>query len=64
MHHMDANKAYEEKAWGQLYKNAASCIEQVLEATPHKTADVQLPTTYHESYPSYMKQTCGTLLEK
>ena len=33
---MDANQTYEEKAWRQLHKNAVSCIEQVLEATPHK----------------------------
>ena len=31
---------YGEKAWRQLHKNSASDIEQVLEATPHKTAAV------------------------
>ena len=36
MHSMDANKTYIEKAWRQLYKNAASKIEQVLEAAPTK----------------------------
>ena len=36
----------------QLYKNAASNIEQVLEATPHKTPTVRPPTSYHENYPS------------
>ena len=50
MHHMDAN--YEEKAWQQLHKNAASNIEQVLEATLLKVAAVRPPTTQHESYPS------------
>ena len=30
----------EEKAWQQLHKNAASNIEQVLEAAPHKAADL------------------------
>ena len=35
---MDSYKAYEEKSWQQLRKNATSCIEQVLEATPNKTA--------------------------
>ena len=40
----------EEKAWRQLYRNAASNIEQVLEVTPHKTAAVRPPTTYHENY--------------
>ena len=37
MHYMDAK----EKAWRQLHKNAASNIEQVLEATPHKSAAVR-----------------------
>ena len=55
---------YGEKAWQQLHKNVASCIEQVLEATPDKTAAVQLPTTHHENYQSKMNQICGTLLEK
>ena len=34
------------ESWRQLHKNTASCIEQVLEATPHKTADIQPPTTH------------------
>ena len=40
----------EKKAWWQLYKKAASNIEQVLEAAPHKAAVVRPPTTYHENY--------------
>ena len=52
MHYMDAEKVYGEKAWRQLYKNAASNIEPVLEAAPHKTAAVQPPTNRHETYPS------------
>ena len=47
---MDANKTYAEKAWQQLYKNAASNIERVLEAAPHKAAAVRQPTTHHENY--------------
>ena len=35
----------------QLHKNAASNIEQVLEATPNKAAAVRPPTTHHENYP-------------
>ena len=31
---------------------AASNIEQVLEAAPHKAAAVQPPTTHHENYQS------------
>ena len=46
---MDANKAYEEKVWWQLHKNAMSSVEQVLEATPHKTAVVWPPATHHET---------------
>ena len=48
MHHMDANKTYGEKAWQQLKKNVANCIEEVLEATPHKTAALRPPTTHHK----------------
>ena len=43
---------YREKAWQQLHKNAASHIEQILEATPHKIAAVRLPATHHENYQS------------
>ena len=50
MHYIDGHKAYKEKAWGQQDKYAASNIEQVLEAAPHKAAAVWLPTTHHENY--------------
>ena len=33
MHHMDADKEYREKAWQQLYRNATSYIEQILDDT-------------------------------
>ena len=49
---MDANETYGEKAWRQLYKNAARNTEQVLEAAPHKAASVRLITTHKENYPS------------
>ena len=52
MHYMDANKIYGEKAWEQLHKNAASNIEQVLKAAPHKAAAVRPHTTHHENYQS------------
>ena len=42
---MDANKTAGEKACRQLYKNAASNTEQVLEAKPHKAAAVVRPPT-------------------
>ena len=37
---MDADKAYSEKAKQELPKNATSYIEQIMEATSHKTATV------------------------
>ena len=52
MHYMDANKTNGEKAGRQLHKNAASNIEQVLEATLHKTAAIRPPTTHHKNYQS------------
>ena len=36
----------------QLHKNAASNIEKVLEAAPHKVVAILPPTTHHENYPS------------
>ena len=50
MHYLDANKTAGEKARRQLYKNAASNIELVLEATPYKAAAVRPPTSHHENY--------------
>ena len=49
-HYMDANETDGEKAWQQLRKNAATNIEQVLEAAPNKAASVRPPTTHHENY--------------
>ena len=46
---MDANKTDGEKAWRQLHKNAASNIEQVLDAAPQKEAAVQSLTTHHDN---------------
>ena len=48
MHHIDANEAYREKAWGQLHKSAASCIEQVLAATSNKNSSCT--ATNHPSW--------------
>ena len=38
---------YRENAWRQLHKNAASNIEQVLEAAPDKAAALRLSATHH-----------------
>ena len=43
MHYLDANKTSGEEARRQLHKNAASNIEQVLAATPHKTPTILPP---------------------
>ena len=51
MHDLDAKKTAGEKARRQLRKNAASSIEQVLEATPHKTPTIRPHTSHHENYP-------------
>ena len=40
---MDANKTAAEEARRQLHKNAASNIEQVLTATPHKASTIRPP---------------------
>ena len=49
---LDANKTAGEEARRQLHKNAASNLEQVLAATPHKTPTVRPPASYHENYSS------------
>ena len=48
----NANKTAGEEVRRQLHKNAASNIEQVLEAAPHKAPTIQPPTSHHENYPS------------
>ena len=52
MHNMDANKTAGEEARRQLHKNAASNLEQVLAATPHKTPTIRQPASHRENYPS------------
>ena len=42
---MDSNKTAGEEARQQLHKNAASNLEQVLAATPHKTPTVRPPAS-------------------
>ena len=50
MHYMDSNKTAGEEARWQLHKNAASNLEQVLAATPHKTPTLRPPASYHEDF--------------
>ena len=42
----------EKKLDGNYPRIAASYIEQVMEAAPHKAAAVRSRTTHHENYPS------------
>ena len=46
MHHMDVGEKFREKATQELHKNAMSYIEQILEATSHKTTVVRPSTSY------------------
>ena len=49
---LDTNKTAGEKPKRQLHKNAASNIEQVLEATPNKAPTIRPPTSHQENYQS------------
>ena len=52
MHYLDTNQTAGEEARRQLHKNAASNIEQVLAATPHKAPIIGAPASHHENYPT------------
>ena len=52
MHYMDTNKTAGEETRRQLLKTAASNIQQVLAATPHKAPTIRSPASHHENYPS------------
>ena len=45
------------------FNHAIRYLEQILEATPHKTTDVQPLTSHLKNYLCKMNETCGTLLE-
>ena len=38
MHHLDSKKTPREKARWKLHNNATYCLEEILEAAPHKVA--------------------------
>ena len=46
MYYKDADKAYREKAWQELYQNALIYIEQNLDASALETAAVLPPISY------------------
>ena len=55
---MESNETFREKAKSKLYKNAAYCLEQILEAALHKTTAIR-PLTFHlTNHPSKMHKTC------
>ena len=60
---MDTKK-FREKAQWELHKNAACYLEQILEATSHKTAAVWPPTSHLTNDLSKMNKICWALLEK
>ena len=61
---MKTNKTHGEKARVELNKNATCSFEQILEATPHKTAAVRSLTSDLKNHLSKTNKTYGTLLEK
>ena len=54
----------EKVARQELHKNAACCLEQILEATPHKTAAIRPSTSHLTNHPSKTNKTWRALLEK
>ena len=64
MHHMDTYKIHWEKVFWEQYKNDAFCLEQILEAIPHKRAAVR-PSAFHfANQTNMMGIRCGVKLEK
>ena len=62
MHHTVANKMHGEKTTWKPHKNAA-CLEQILEATPRKTATVRQITSHLRNHSCKADKTYRTLLE-
>ena len=59
MHHIDANKMHKWK----LHKNAMRYLEQIQEATPHRTTAVQPLTSHLKNHPSKMNKIWDTARE-
>ena len=57
-------KTHGEKSRWQQHKIISCCLEQILEATPHKTATARSLKSYLKKNPRKMSKSCGTLLEK
>ena len=61
---MDTNKMHRENARWEIHKNAMNSLEEILDATLHKTTALWSLTSHLENHPSKMNKTCGTLQEK
>ena len=59
LHHLDSNKTIREKTGWDVYKDAARCIKQILEATPYKTAAVWPSTSHLTNHPREKNSTSG-----
>ena len=57
-------KTHWAQAWWELQKNATCCLEQILEATPHKTAAVQSSACHFPNHSRKTNKTYGALLKK
>ena len=62
LHYIDANKTHWEKAKWKLCKNAAYCLEQIMEAMPYKMVAVWSPTSHLTNHPSKNKLISNVLL--
>ena len=52
-------KHREKKLNWELHKNAAFCLEQILEAAPNKTVGVQAPASHLTNHSNKTNKTCG-----
>ena len=55
IHYQDSNETNGEKVTWKLYKNVVCCFEQILVASPLKTATVRPLTSYPRNQPRWIK---------
>ena len=61
---MDVKKTHREKARWELLKNAARCLEQILEVALYQTVTVRPLTSHHTNHSSKASKMCRVLLGK
>ena len=61
---VELNHLLFEMPWWDLNKDAACYFQQILEASPYKTASVQPLASHYTNHPSKKIKTCWTLLVK